>query len=101
MKPSNVLNIKTLSEEWTDKDMVILHACFQLLNDCVENENLFDGHINWTIDDEQLTAKFELEKLYNWWQSRKDRNDCLDKEQYEEDNKMLIKLIMFRKYLWT
>ena len=28
MKPSNLLKIETLKDEWLDKDMVILYACF-------------------------------------------------------------------------
>jgi len=51
MKPSNLLKIVTLNNEWADKDFIILHACFQILSNCIEKENLFNGHIDWTNDD--------------------------------------------------
>ena len=41
MKPLNLLKIETLNDEWLDKDVIILHACFQILCDCIEKENLF------------------------------------------------------------
>lgn len=101
MKPSNLLKIETLNDEWLDKDMVILHACFQILSDCIEKENLFTGHVDWTFYDEHKNAKNEIEDLYNWWNKRKLDNNNLEDLQYEEDNKMLKKLIEFRQYLWT
>jgi len=36
MEPSHTLKIETLNEQWRDKDSVMLHACFQLLKDAVE-----------------------------------------------------------------
>lgn len=36
MEPANVLKIESLSEDWCDKDVVILHACFQMLKDYIE-----------------------------------------------------------------
>lgn len=101
MKPSNLLKIETLNDEWLDKDMVILHACFQILSDCIEKENLFTGHVDWTYDDEHKNAKNEIEDLYNWWNKRKVCNYNSEDFQYEEDNQMLKKLIEFRQYLWT
>ena len=101
MKPSNLLKIETLNNEWIDKDLIILHACFQILTDCIEKENLFTGHIDWTNDDEHKNAKIEIEKLYHWWVKRKTENNDLDEKSYEIDNNMLKKLIDFRKYLWT
>lgn len=38
MEPSNILKIESLDEGWSDKDNVMLHACFQLLTDCIEKE---------------------------------------------------------------
>jgi len=101
MKPSNLLKIETLNDEWLDKDLVILHACFQILSDCIEKENLFTGHIDWTNDTEHQNAKNEIENLYDWWNMRKIENNELNENQYEEDNQMLKKLIEYRKYLWT
>ena len=107
MKNPAKLKIRTIKGEWCDKDIVMLHACFQLLTDCIEKENLLNGHIDWEQKEEDIQAKKELTSLYEWWKNRseKELEDNLDpiwtKNQYEEDNEMLIKLIKVRKYLWT
>jgi len=106
MKNPEILNIKTLSGDWFDKDIIMLHACFQLLTDCIEDEKLFTGHVDWNHDEEHKKAKDELEFLYNWWIKRKNKDleaeiNDLEKEQYEEDNEMLVRLIKVRQYLWT
>ena len=43
----------------------MLHACFQLLTDCIEDEELFTGHVDWNHDEEHKNAKKELEELYS------------------------------------
>ena len=102
-----ILNIDTLTGDWTDNDIIMLHACFKLLTDCVENEQLLTGHIDWTQTTEMIIAKNEIEELYNWWKKRLIteqgvKNDPIyNKDQYEEDNKMLVRLIAVRQYLWT
>jgi len=107
MQPSNKLTIHTLSENWSDKDHVMLHVCFQLLTDRIENENLIDGHVNWTADEEHINVKKEIESLYNWWKIRvkKELDDQLDpiwtENQCEEDTEKLIRLMKVRKFLWT
>ena len=107
MEDPRVLKITTLDKGWRDKDQVMLHACFQLLCDCIENENLFTGHVQWDHDEEHITAKKELLALYDWWKQRVERDkkgeiDSIWGEgQYEEDDAMLIRLIQHRKYLWT
>ncbi len=105
MEPSNVLSITTLSEGWCDKDTVMLHACFQLLSDCVEKENLLNGHIDWGHDSKQKAAKTKIQELYDWWQQRKNSNpgttDDLEPSTYNEDTEMLTELIKVRQYLWT
>lgn len=89
-----------------DKDLLMLHACFQLLTDCVEKENLFESR-DWTYDSDNMNAKTEIEELYNWWKyrSKKEMNREIDPiwtdNQYEFDNGMLIRLIKVRQYLWT
>lgn len=106
MQNPDTLHIETLKGDWCDKDIVLLHACFQLLKDCVEKENLVAGHTNWDYDEEHKNAKKEIEQLYNWWKGRskieavKAIND-LDKQQYNEDTEMLIRLIKIRQYLWA
>ena len=101
MEPANVLKIESLPNGWRDKDDVILHACFQLLKDFVEQEREMIEIIDWESDEETKNAKLEIDFLYNWWMKRVDKEDDLDEKQYEEDNQMLIKLISIRKYLWT
>ena len=107
MEPGNQLNISTLSEDWSDKDMVILHACFQILTDCIEKEQLFTGHIDWTNDELHINAKKEILELYEWWNERvkKEQDDEIDpiwtEKQHEQDTEMLIRLIKIRGFLWT
>ena len=101
MKP-DTLKIETLKGwKWCDRDMLILHACFQLLTDCVEKEKLLNGHVDWNRTPEDQEIKAEIETLYNWWKERKKEDDDCESRQYEEDNEMLIRLIKIRKHLWT
>ena len=104
MRNPNTLHIDTINADWCDKDIVLLHACFQLLTDCIEKEDL-NGMTDWTQDEKFASAKLEIDLLYNWWKERVksemgERLGLSDK-QYEQDNKMLIRLIKIRKYLWT
>lgn len=103
MEPANLLKIETLSDSWCDKDDVILHACFQLLKDFVEQEKEMFEIIDWNHTEENKLAKAEIDFLYNWWINRNHDEDDLDKinEQYQEDNQMLKRLIDVRKHLWT
>lgn len=103
MEPANILKIESLPNGWHDKDDVILHACFQLLKDFVEQENEIIEMIDWEHDQETKSAKLEIDFLYNWWMKRFHDEEDLDKikTQYEEDNQMLKRLINVRKYLWT
>ncbi len=100
MKPSNILKIETLDENWRDKDSVMLHACFQLLKDCMEKEHLLDGHIDWDRDEKNRLAKKEIKELYNWWLSYTEL-DIPDDESYEIETKMLLRLVTVRWAFWT
>ncbi len=107
MEPSNLLNIKTLSVDWCDKDVVLLHACFQVLTDCIEKENLLEAHANWDTDETLKPVKEEIEFLYHWWKDRREIEDngeageIWTEKQYEIDTEMLIRLIKIREFLWT
>jgi hypothetical protein len=103
MQPSNILKIESLDDGWRDKDNVKLHACFQLLKDCVEKENLFNGHTDWNADEKHRTVKAELEALYSWWIERLKIEDRfgIDQEEYAEDDLQLHRLINVRWALWT
>lgn len=107
MHNPNTLHIDTINADWCDKDIVLLHACFQLFTDCIEKEDL-NNMTDWTQDEKFASAKVEIDELYNWWKDRvKKENDgkpeglILSEKQYEKDNEMLIRLIKIRKYLWT
>lgn len=104
MKPSNLLNIKTLHKGWSDKDNVMLHACFQLLTDCVEKEELLKL-TDWAQNEELISAKTEIDELLNWWKNRlkaeKDGLDWIwDNGQYQKDTDMMVRLVKIRKFLW-
>ena len=90
-----VLKIESLSKGWHDKDNIMLHACFQLLKDCVEKEKLFEHSSHYAKSKEGKMAK----KLYDWWEVRKTKEYIFD--TFEEDNAQLIKLIKIRSTLWT
>lgn len=100
MEPSNILKIDSLDENWRDKDCVMLHACFQLLKDCVEQEKLLSGHINWDADEKNRLAKKEIEELYHWWLTYTE-SDTPNDDSYELENKMLVRLVNVRWALWT
>ena len=100
MQPSNILNIETLSKEWRDKDSVMLHACFQLLKDFVEIEDVLHMKNNWSADEAHVAVKSEIDDLYNWWASYSGIG-MSDQENYELENSMLIRLIKIRWALWT
>jgi hypothetical protein len=74
-----------------------------LLKDCVEKESLFTGHFDFDADEKYQKVKIELKELYFWWLKRLEfEEQCgLDEQQYEEDDRMLHKLIEVRWALWT
>jgi hypothetical protein len=89
------LKIKSLApkKEWIDKDAIMLHACFQLLEDYIEEEK---GDIQCCYETHKDFVD-ELRSLYAWWQIRK-------KDIYSEDNsddEMLLRLMKIRSFLWT
>lgn len=93
-----VLKINSLpsSKQWVDRDMILLHACFQILKDCVEKEKV-DTHFNYEAHKDFVD---EVRFLYNWWEERsKDVWSPIKKEA--EDNEMLLRLMKIRTGLWT
>jgi len=83
------LRIKSLPTGWTDRDEIMLHACFQILTDCVEKENV-DTHCSYETHKDFVD---EVRFLYQWWLDRKEISDI--------DDEMLLRLIKIRKQLWT
>ncbi len=108
MKNPKKLKIKSLKHwAWADKDTVILHACFQLLTDFVEKENIDMHPYQWTHNEIVRKRRAEIDDLYKWWKSyvHKDKKGKIDylkgSEQYESENEMLMRLIKIRQYLWV
>ena len=105
MDNANVLKIETLTDGWCDNDLIMLHACFQLLKHFVEDEKPFE-FVNWNQDDEHIFARKELELLYNWWEQRKQIEESLqmlnnrNHAQNIEDTEMLLRLVKLRTFLW-
>lgn len=105
MKPANILKITSLDKDWHDKDTVLLHAAFQLLQDCVEQEDLL--HMWGTKGDpKSAQAKRELRQLYRWWLKRRNRKDrdylsSAGVRRYHRDTAKLARLVALRGYLWT
>ena len=106
MKSANVLKIKTLPKGWTDKDFVMLHACFQLLTNFLKKEKPFKL-IDWGQDKEHRVAMAELIFLNDWWKNRKRLEESLETynnrnaAQNLEDTEMLIRLMKVRTFLWV
>lgn len=100
MEKGNVLKIASLPSDWVDKDIVLLHACFQLLKDYIEREES-QIPIDWNQTQEYQSAKTEIYLLYEWWINRPDETNELDRQQFEIDTEMLVRLIKVRGFLWT
>lgn len=90
------LKIESLEPKiWIDRDEIMLHACFQILKDCVEKEHV-DTHCNYEKHKDFVD---EVRFLYNWWIKRINVN--ASEEQMNEDDEMLIRLMKIRTCLWT
>lgn len=85
--------------KWIDKDVLLLHSCFQILVDFVEQEKP-ELHFCNESNKEILN---EIKFLYNWWLNRKDKDLTFleEIEQDYEDEEMLIRLMKIRLHLWT
>lgn len=89
-----IMRIESLpsAKEWIDRDEVMLHACFQILKDCVEKEHV-DTHCNYESHKEFVD---EVRFLYNWWGKR-----AVSDGSDDEDDAMLLRLMKIRTFLWT
>lgn len=100
-----ILKIHSLppSTQWVDRDEIMLHACFQVLKDCVEKENLIPKDSVETECEDKVHEKYvdEARFLYNWWNQRTNNDDNYTIEQTKEDDEMLIRLMNIRTFLWT
>ena len=90
------LKIESLAKNgWIDSDEIMLHACFQILKDCVEQEHV-DTHCNYAAHKDFVD---EVRFLYQWWINRSQKPTSI--EQNIEDDLMLIRLMKIRTGLWT
>lgn len=64
----NVLKIKTLPPTWCDRDHLICHAMFQILDDFITKEKI-DDIIDWDSDLEHRQARDKMTEIINWWKN--------------------------------
>lgn len=95
MRTLKIESLESKSKGWIDRDEIMLHSCFQILKDCVEKEHV-DTHCNYDAHKEFVD---EVRFLYNWWILRSQK--IMTDEQMEEDDKMLMRLMVIRRSLWT
>jgi hypothetical protein len=103
------LKIESLNKGHVDVDELMLHACFQILKNFIENEcdkeiakDIMDNKkIEISVDSSEYDiCKKDIQELYNWWLQRCNKEE-FDDEDIKEDESMLIKLIKYRNWLWT
>ena len=96
---------------WIERDQAILHACFNLLKDYVEEEmgqvcyyapaNEEYGSPEWDHREEED----EINALYQWWMVDRDKHIDENKNYFYEDacedDEMLLRLMKIRRHLWS
>lgn len=98
MRILKINSLQPVKKGWVDRDEIMLHACFQILEDFVEKEN----GLNHCDYEEHKALIDEIRFLYDWWQKRKELEYFLDKDLIDiEDDKMLHRLMKIRLCLWT
>jgi hypothetical protein len=94
-----ILKIKSLEPKksgWVDRDVIMTHACFQLLVDWVELEGGLT-HSDYETHKETIDT---LSYLYEWWI---ENNSNLYSNEVSDElvDKNLKLLIENRQFLWT
>jgi len=93
-----ILKIESLENvkhaPWIDRDCIMLHACFQILVDAIEKEEV-DKECDYEHHKKDID---EVRFLYDWWQKRK-FDDSVESDK--DDDNMLIRLMKVRSFLWT
>jgi hypothetical protein len=95
MRILKIESLPKINVRWIDRDMIVLHSCFQILKDVVERENFLEV----TPKKYNKDLWNEVEFLYNWWKERINVSNNLFQD--EEDDEMLLRLMKIRKSLWT
>jgi hypothetical protein len=97
---------------WIDRCEALLIANFQILKEFVEKEEPFK-HGDWSTSLEHQNAEKEIKELYNWWVKERVKEHevslkligkkrwSIRKKLEKKDDKMLLRLIKIREYLWT
>ena len=84
MRILKIESLPSVKEGWVDRDVIMLHACFQILKDCVEQEGVLT-HCDYSMHKESID---EVKSLYDWWIERIKLNE-LPLNQDEIDSEML------------
>jgi hypothetical protein len=95
LKIQSLPNVK--EQSWIDRDEIMLHACFQILQDCIEKEGV-DNHCDYEHHKGFID---EIRELNKWWKERQEKEWEDDDKQNEEDEEMLVRLMKVRLFLWT
>lgn len=64
----NRITIKTLPSTWVDRDNLMVHALFGILDDFVNKEKP-DLIVDWDSDPEHRQARDKMDELINWWKN--------------------------------
>ena len=98
MRTLNIESLPCEEKNWIDRDHIMLHACFQILEDSIVKEGV-DTHCNYETYKETVD---EIRFLNDWWQKRKEKESHNDFDGIDkDDDEMLIRLMKIRCFLWT
>ena len=107
----NTVVCRDLPSTWHDRDDLLLHTAFQILEDFIQKEqpwqftgDVYAGYLE--CGEERALLEQEewatIRELYDWWQDYKHQVEMgLFFDDYREQNQMLHKLIDIRGNLWT
>lgn len=103
-KRYNTIKIKTLPPTWSDRDEVILHGMFQVLEDVVEKEDWFNRRTYRTDDYLPDSTNYwdgseewqEVATLYDWWVNRRPARVAARDRQLTEWHDAFMKAGGFR-----
>lgn len=108
------LSIPTMTEEWWDKDEVMFHAVFTLLERFVEDEwkgVLYQTDMRENMSDEEIELyraqdkdRVELFNLYKWWKNeypKLAKKASWHIDGYDIETKYAMRVLELRRYLWT
>lgn len=62
----NVVKVRTLPPTWVDRDTLLVHAMFQILDDFV-NKECIGGWVDWDSDEKHRSVRAKMDELLNWF----------------------------------